>query len=126
VTDPRDKQAATTQPAADAFTPVGFSVSVAELPGGAVATLLGELDLASAPALREALDEAIAYRGEVEVDMRGCGFVDSMGIATIVSAARRLSETGKALKVKGAQERVSKIFELAGLLDNDWITLEDY
>jgi anti-sigma B factor antagonist len=92
--------------------------------GGAVVTMLGELDLAAAPELRKVLEEAVGYGGEVEVDMRGCGFVDSMGIAAMVGAARQLAERGSALRVKGAQERVRKIFELAGLLENDWIELE--
>lgn len=119
MSDPGEEQSATSQ--------LQFSVSVAErIGGGAVATLMGELDLASAPKLRDALDEAIASGGEVELDMRGCGFVDSMGIAAIVGAARRLNENGRVLRVKGAQHRVRRIFELAGLLDNDWITLEDY
>jgi anti-sigma B factor antagonist len=92
--------------------------------GGAVVTMLGELDLAAAPALRTTLDEALEYGGDVEVDMRGCGFVDSTGIAAMVGAARQLAERGSALHVKGAQERVRNIFELAGLLENDWIELE--
>ncbi len=93
--------------------------------GGAVVTMLGELDLAAAPELRKVLDEALEYDAEVEVDMRGCGFVDSMGIAALVSAARQLADRGSALRIKGAQDRVRRIFELAGLLENDWIELKD-
>jgi anti-sigma B factor antagonist len=103
----------------------GFSAMVAEgQSGGAVVTMLGELDLAAAPELQQALDEALAYDGGVEIDMRACGFVDSRGIAAMVSAARKLAEGGEVLRVKGAQERVRQIFELAGLLENDWIELE--
>jgi anti-sigma B factor antagonist len=109
----------------DGEKPGGFSAMVADSgDGGAVVTMLGELDLAAAPELRKVLDEAIAYAGDVEVDMRGCGFVDSMGIAAMVGAARQLSDRGRVLRVKGAQDRVRKIFELAGLLENDWIKLE--
>ena len=92
--------------------------------GGAVVTMLGELDLAAAPELQRALDEALAYGGGIEIDMRACGFVDSTGIAAMVGAARQLAERGEALRVKGAQDRVRQIFELAGLLENDWIELE--
>ncbi len=105
--------------------PGAFSARVApSKDGGAVVTMLGELDLAAAPELRSVLEEAVGYGGGVEVDMRGCGFVDSMGIAAMVGAARQLAERGSVLHVKGAQERVRKIFELAGLLENDWIELE--
>jgi anti-sigma B factor antagonist len=103
----------------------GFSMMIAESKdGGAVVTMLGELDLASAPELRKILGEALAYGGRVEVDMRACGFVDSMGIAALVGAARQLAEDGQVLHIKGAQDRVRQIFELAGLLENDWIELE--
>lgn len=102
-----------------------FSAMAAEgVNGGAVVRMVGELDLAAAPELQRALDEALAYGGEVEVDMRACGFVDSRGIAAMVSAARQLADRGEVLRVKGAQERVRQIFELAGLLENDWIELE--
>ena len=87
--------------------------------------MLGELDSPPRPSCEKVLDEALGYGGEVEVDMRGCGFVDSTGIAKLVSAARQLAERGSALHVKGAQDRVRKIFELAGLLENDWIQLQD-
>jgi anti-sigma B factor antagonist len=105
--------------------PGGFKAMVARgKDGGAVVTMLGELDMASAPELERVLNEALGYGGEVEVDMRGCGFMDSTGVAKLVSAARQLSERDSALHVKGAQDRVRRIFELAGLLDNDWIKLE--
>lgn len=105
--------------------PGAFSAMVAEgSEGGAVVTMLGELDLAAAPELGKAMDEALKYEGPVEVDMRGCGFVDSRGIAVMVSAARQLADRGGALHIKGAQDRVRGIFELAGLLENDWIKLE--
>ena len=109
----------------DGARPGAFKAMVAKgQNGGAVVTMLGDLDLAAAPELRRAFDEALGYGGEVEVDMRGCGFMDSRGIAELISAARRLAERGSALRVKGAQDRVRKIFELAGLLDNEWIKLE--
>lgn len=102
-----------------------FSAMVAESQnGGAVVTMLGELDLAAAPELQRALDEALTYSGGIEIDMRACGFVDSRGIAAMVGAARQLAERSQVLRVKGAQDRVRQIFELAGLLENDWIELE--
>lgn len=102
-----------------------FSVSVAESrQGGSVVTMFGELDLASAPGLRQALDRAIDDPGRVELDMRGCSFIDSTGIATLVGAARRLREDGRVLQIRGARERVRRILQLAGLLSYQWIVLE--
>lgn len=101
---------------------LGFSVHVADRQqGGAAVTVIGELDMASAPRLDAALEQAIGSGGEVVLDMRACSFVDSSGIATIVKAARRLHDDGRVLRVDGAQERVRRIFELAGLLSQGWI-----
>jgi anti-sigma B factor antagonist len=104
---------------------VGFAVRVAERPGGgSVATVLGELDVASAPELRSALEPALDADGEVELDMRACSFVDSIGIATLVMAARRLSDEGRTLRIRGARERVRKIFDLAGLTAHSGVVFE--
>jgi len=106
---------------------LGFSVSVApHLEGGSVITVIGELDLAAASALRSAFERAIDEHGEhaVEVDMRACSFVDSSGIATLVGAARRLHDEGGLLTIRGAQERVRRIFDLAGLSSNHWVLLK--
>ena len=88
-------------------------------------TVIGELDVSAAPRVGEAFDEAIDMPGRVELDMRGCSFVDSTGIATLVGAARRLHEDGRTLFVKGARERVRGILELSGLLSQGWIVLEN-
>jgi anti-sigma B factor antagonist len=104
---------------------VGFAVRVAERPGGgSVATVLGELDVASAPELRRALEGALDAEGEVELDLRACSFVDSIGIATLVRAARRLSEEGRMLRIRGARHRVRNIFDLAGLTSHGGVVFE--
>lgn len=104
-----------------------FSVSVAPGPeGGTVVTVIGALDLAAADELREAFDRALADGSEqaVELDMRACSFVDSSGIAALVGAARRLHEEGGLLTIRGAQERVRRTLDLAGLTSSHWIALE--
>jgi anti-sigma B factor antagonist len=104
---------------------LGLSINVgARDGGGAVVTVLGELDMASAHELRRVLDEIIDRNGELEIDMRACGFVDSVGIATLVTAARRMSEDERTLRIRGAQERVRRILELAGLTSHKWVVLE--
>jgi anti-sigma B factor antagonist len=105
---------------------IGFSVHAAESPDGAgtIVTVIGELDLQSAPALRRLLQRAADGGGAVTVDMRACNFVDSTGIAALVEGARRLSGDDRVLVIKGAQERVRRILELAGLLSHKRIVLK--
>ena len=62
--------------------------------------------------------------GEIELDLRACGFVDSMGIAILVNAARRLSQEGRRLTIRGARDRVRRIFDLAGLSAHRCIVFE--
>lgn len=105
---------------------LGFSASSAPCVGGGTAvTIFGELDMGSAPELRRILDDALLADGNVELDMRACSFVDSTGIATLVTIARRLGEQHRVLKLKGARARVRRILELAGLTQQGWIELED-
>ena len=60
-------------------------------------TVFGELDVSTAPRLRPAFEQALEADGDVELDLRGCTFVDSSGIATLVWAAWRLKEDGRKL-----------------------------
>lgn len=102
-----------------------FSVHVAPgHQGGVDIAIFGELDLATANVVEGALDEAIEADGQVVIDMRACGFVDSQGIAVLIKAALRLHEQGRNLHIEGVQERVIRILELAGLTSMDQLTVE--
>lgn len=104
---------------------LGFVVTAEPSDGGTAVTVFGELDMASSVRLRKVLDTAIdEASGDVELDMRACTFVDSTGIATLVTAGRRLGEEGRVLRIRGARERVSHIIELAGLPAQGWVALE--
>ena len=102
-----------------------FSVHVApHAQGGTNVAIFGELDLATANVVADALDEAIESDGEVVIDLRACGFVDSQGIAVLIKAALRLGEQGRKLQIKGVQERVMRILELAGITGMDQLVVE--
>ena len=110
----------------DTSTGLEFWVSVADRPaGGSTATVFGELDAATAPQLRGALERAIEADGDVELDLRGCAFVDSSGIAAVVWAAWQLKERDRRLLLVGARERVRGILELAGIAGHSAIVLDE-
>ena len=54
-----------------------------------VITILGELDIATSPKVRELLSEA-ARDGDrpLVIDLTGCEFVDSTGLATLLHGAK--------------------------------------
>jgi anti-anti-sigma factor len=92
--------------------------------GGTGLMIFGELDAASESEVSEALRKAIAGEGPVLIDLRACGFVDSKGIALLAFVAVHLKDQGRKLILRGVQDRVFNVFELAGLGSNPSIEIE--
>ena len=96
----------------------GFELEVVRRPEEGVAVFVnGELDIASAPELDAALDDAIGEPGEgsVLVDFHACSFIDSTGLRSVIKAAERLDEGGRKLGVCRVSEPVQRAFELTAL-----------
>lgn len=64
------------------------------LPGCALVTAIGEVDMATAPALREALREGLVHSPRVVVDLRDVRFLDSTGLHVLVTACRHTRRGG--------------------------------
>jgi anti-anti-sigma factor len=79
--------------------------------------LNGELDLETAPALTEQLDD-LARNGAalVIVGLADVTFLDSSGLRALVHGARAIEEAGGRLLVDGASGAVARILELTDLL----------
>jgi anti-sigma B factor antagonist len=102
-----------------------FAVHSAPLAeGGTEVAVFGDLDLHSAPAVREELKHACEGEGPVVIDLRACAFVDSSGLAALAGAAVALDEMGRSLTIRGVGERVLRTFRLAGLAQRPSITIE--
>ena len=78
-----------------------------------VITTTGDLDLASADALRQALLEHVEL-GTVVLDMRGVDFCDSAGLRTLVEAERAARALGFALRLAAISASVDRVLELSG------------
>lgn len=75
------------------MTPTPFEVRSEKLEGEILAlTVCGELDLNSARELEQPIEDALAdgMEASVLIDLSGCEFIDSTGIALIVRAWQRL------------------------------------
>ena len=83
-------------------------------PGLAVA---GELDIATAPLLRETLLRALDRDNvpDLLVDLSGVTFVDSSGLAVLLMAARRWAAEGRSFVVHEPSRAVSRIIDLTGV-----------
>jgi anti-sigma B factor antagonist len=85
-------------------------------PSGLVLTVEGELDIATAPALRKRLDAAIdAGKHRLVIDLSAVSFLDSIALATIVHAKQRLPEDGKMALAVEPSSYVMLVFEGTGL-----------
>jgi stage II sporulation protein AA (anti-sigma F factor antagonist) len=80
--------------------------------------LEGELDLAVADRLSEALERAASEQCRVVIGLEQCTFIDSTGIAIIVKAHRELAKQGHTLTIYGASDQVLRILSITGLTDN--------
>ena len=79
--------------------------------------LRGEIDHHSASAVRTNMDEMIRSRlpKRLVVDMSAVDFMDSSGLGLIMGRYALMQRIGGELTVKNPNERVVKIFKLAGL-----------
>jgi anti-anti-sigma factor len=76
----------------------------------------GELEMAVADQLREALERAT--EAVVLVGLRDCDFLDSTGIAVIVRAQMVMAREGRRLLVHGPSREALRILSMAGLTDS--------
>ena len=95
-----------------------FEVKIVALDGGIdAAEIIGELDQATVPELEEQLTEVIEGRnGPVLVDLSSCEFIDSSGLALLVSARERVTADGeRGFGICCPDTQVSRLLELTGL-----------
>jgi anti-anti-sigma factor len=81
----------------------------------------GELDIATADQLREALDGALARDGSFVLDLAGVSFVGVAGLRVILEAANTMNGNGPLTVEHGAV--LGRLADLVGLGDTPSIDL---
>jgi anti-sigma B factor antagonist len=81
-----------------------------------VISVTGEIDVYTAPTLRERLNELVAD-GEYHlvVDMAGVDFLDSTGLGVLVGGLKRARSHEGTLQLVCDQEKILKVFRITGL-----------
>jgi anti-sigma B factor antagonist len=81
-----------------------------------VISVTGEIDVYTAPTLRERLNELVA-EGEYHlvVDMAGVDFLDSTGLGVLVGGLKRARSHDGTLQLVCDQEKILKVFRITGL-----------
>jgi anti-sigma B factor antagonist len=93
-----------------------FALDVTQSDGWWVVSVTGELELATAPRLRQQIVSLIgAGRSHLVIDLGGVDFIDSVGLGVVVGALKRCRTHGGDLVVVGAEPRVRSLFEITRL-----------
>jgi anti-sigma B factor antagonist len=83
----------------------------------AVLRVAGEVDVYTAPRLRERVVQLLADGvRHVVADLREVDFLDSTGLGALVGSLKRLREQDGSLKLVTGPERVAQVFRLTGLV----------
>jgi anti-sigma B factor antagonist len=94
-----------------------FAIDIDEREDRVVVTPRGELDMASAPELEDAVMPRLQDGAWVVLDLRELDFIDSSGLRVVVGAHRSAEERGGRFTcVRGAPgSTVHRIVEIAGI-----------
>ena len=80
-----------------------------------VIAVRGEIDMATAPQLRDLLDQLIdAGSRRIVLDCRELAFLDSSGIGVLIAARNRLGDDGE-MVLDSPPPHVRKVLEITGV-----------
>ncbi|MFT4262817.1 MAG: STAS domain-containing protein [Nocardioides sp.] len=93
-----------------------LSLSTTDVSGVTVLAVGGEIDVYTAPRLRDKLTEIVdagSYR--VVVDLEKVDFLDSTGLGVLVGGLKKVRTHDGSLRIVCTNERLLKIFRITGL-----------
>lgn len=86
--------------------------------GESILYISGEVDMATAPAFRDAALRAIVEHGpSLTLDLSGVTFMDSTGLHVLVGTYRRVRVHGGTFRMNNIPEIVGKLLRVTGLND---------
>lgn len=98
---------------------VVFDLQVSERAGWTVLAVVGELDLANAPKVRQSVIHVLGTAapggdGQVPrrlvIDLTGVDFLDSSGLGVLIGAHRRVRAAGGELRLVANDQRIRDLF----------------
>jgi anti-sigma B factor antagonist len=97
---------------------IPLAVERSRIDGYELLAVEGELDIASAPRMISALNEAFAELAHpLVVDLSNVGFMDSTGLALLMNAHRRVKRRGHGFAIVCPRGPISRVFEIADMVD---------
>lgn len=95
--------------------PAPFTVDVSRLEQALVVAPEGEIDIATVPLIREALERADGDAALLVLDFRRVEFMDTSGLQLLIQERRRAEEGGRRFAVVRGPGRVQRLLDIAGL-----------
>ena len=93
-----------------------LGLDVSERDTSTVLAVRGEVDVYTAPRLREKLVELVAQgKYRIVVDLEGVDFLDSTGLGVLVGGLKRVRTHQGDMALVCTQQRILKVFEITGL-----------
>ena len=94
---------------------VSFSVRSVPEDGRTVVLVRGEVDIDTAPRLRDVLGAAVGGGLPVVLDLGGVTFMDSAGFGVLAAAQRQVTAAGTTMRLTRVPPRVVGLLRLLGL-----------
>ena len=93
-----------------------LGLAAREQDGWTVLAVSGEIDIATAPSLRERLHGLLADdQRQIVVDLDDVGFLDSTALGVLVGVLKRARSEDGEVRIVCTQPRVRKVFEITRL-----------
>jgi anti-sigma B factor antagonist len=95
---------------------VDLTLSTRVVAGRAIIAVGGEIDVYTAPKLRDTITELVADGSyQIVVDMTEVEFLDSTGLGVLVGGLKKVRAHDGALELVCNNDRLLKIFKITGL-----------
>ncbi len=93
-----------------------LTLATSEVDGRTIVAVGGEIDVYTAPKLRDKITELVAdgvY--QIVIDMEAVEFLDSTGLGVLVGGLKKVRAHDGSLELICTQDRLLKIFRITGL-----------
>ena len=93
-----------------------LTLATREVDGRAVVAVSGEIDVYTAPKLRDCITELVGGGSyDIVIDLEAVEFLDSTGLGVLVGGLKKVRAHDGSLELVCTQERLLKIFRITGL-----------
>ena len=93
-----------------------LTLATSEVDGKTIVAVGGEIDVYTAPKLRDKITELVAEGVyQIVIDMEAVEFLDSTGLGVLVGGLKKVRAHDGSLELICTQDRLLKIFRITGL-----------